>query len=178
MFAHHMEIYLIRHTTPNIAKGICYGQTDIPLISDCEKEMVEVLTKIPTDFEAVFSSPLTRCTRLAEKIRPDFLVDARLMEIHFGEWEMKKWEDIPMEVLQPWMDNYITKAPPGGESMEEAAIRVQSFLDWIKKIRYNRILAVTHGGVIKLMNGLVKGTDKKTWMDWQVGYGEVQKIEV
>ena len=62
--------------------------------------------------------------------------------------------------------------------MEEAAIRVQSFLDWIKKFRYNRILAVTHGGVIKLINGLTKGTDQKTWMDWQVSYGEVQKIEV
>ena len=26
-----MEIYLVRHTTPNIKKGICYGQTDIDI---------------------------------------------------------------------------------------------------------------------------------------------------
>ena len=24
-----MEIYLVRHTTPDVAKGICYGQADI-----------------------------------------------------------------------------------------------------------------------------------------------------
>ncbi|MEM9897397.1 MAG: alpha-ribazole phosphatase, partial [Bacteroidota bacterium] len=26
-----MEIYLIRHTTPEISKNICYGQSDLEL---------------------------------------------------------------------------------------------------------------------------------------------------
>mgnify|MGYP001408870057 CR=1 FL=1 len=29
-----MEIYLVRHTTPAINNGICYGQTDVDLNSE------------------------------------------------------------------------------------------------------------------------------------------------
>jgi len=35
-----MEIYLIRHTTPDVAKGICYGQTDLDVANTFEEEVI------------------------------------------------------------------------------------------------------------------------------------------
>lgn len=42
-----MEIYLIRHTTPKIAKEICYGQSDIALASTFREEAKGVLQELP-----------------------------------------------------------------------------------------------------------------------------------
>ena len=33
-----MEVLLIRHTAVEVAPGICYGQTDVPLKSTFEQE--------------------------------------------------------------------------------------------------------------------------------------------
>ena len=63
-----MEIYLIRHTTPKIDKGVCYGQSDIELADSFSMEFKEISKSIPKTFEKVYSSPLKRCTRLASLI--------------------------------------------------------------------------------------------------------------
>ena len=52
-----MEIYLIRHTTPNIAKGICYGQTDLDITDTFEQEVVRIKPHLPKNIQTVFSSP-------------------------------------------------------------------------------------------------------------------------
>ena len=38
-----MEIYLIRHTTPKIEKGICYGQADLNVADSFEEEINVIL---------------------------------------------------------------------------------------------------------------------------------------
>ena len=53
-----MEIYLIRHTTPDVAKGICYGQTDLALTATFPEEAEHVLKQLPPDLDVVYSSPL------------------------------------------------------------------------------------------------------------------------
>lgn len=85
-----MEIYLIRHTTPDIEKGICYGQSDIPLKDTFPSEVKNILKSIPKHFDKVYSSPLQRCTQLANYIDQNNTIDNRLMELNFGSWELKK----------------------------------------------------------------------------------------
>ena len=41
-----MLIHLIRHTKPEIAAGICYGQTDLELASSFTQEADTVLSKL------------------------------------------------------------------------------------------------------------------------------------
>ena len=60
-----MEIYLIRHTAPDIEKGICYGQTDLELAHTFSVEAREVLKQLPNQFDAVYTSPLKRYKQLA-----------------------------------------------------------------------------------------------------------------
>jgi len=45
------EIYLIRHTTPKVEKGICYGQTDLNLADTFEQEKERILKIIPKIFK-------------------------------------------------------------------------------------------------------------------------------
>jgi alpha-ribazole phosphatase len=173
-----MEIYLIRHTTLLVEKGICYGQTNLPLTSTFEEESQLVLSKLPSDYDAIFSSPLSRCVALAERISQNSIVDIRLMELNFGEWELKNWNEIPREALETWMKNYFELSPPFGESMNELIERIGAFLDFLKSSNYKTVLVVTHGGPIKIFNGLINGTEKNEWMNLMVDYGEVKKLTI
>ena len=83
-----MPLYIIRHTSVNISKSICYGQSDVGLTENFEEESAVVLAQLPTKIDAIFSSDLQRCVRLAEKIQAkndvQIMYDKRLREMDFG----------------------------------------------------------------------------------------------
>lgn len=65
-----MEIYLVRHTSVDIPAGYAYGQTDVPLRPSFEDEAEAVKKNLSGHtFDKVWSSPLTRCTRLGRLLR-------------------------------------------------------------------------------------------------------------
>ena len=125
-----MEIYLIRHTTPDIEKGICYGQSDLDLKSNYAEAFEAVSNQIQTkkDFK-VISSPLKRCSLLAKYFNDDILFDNRLKELNFGDWELKPWNDIPEEEINPWMADFVNVAVTNGESYVQLASRVHAFFE-------------------------------------------------
>ena len=90
-----MEVILIRHTSVDVPPGVCYGQTDVPLKPTFEAEAAVTAENLKTylPFDHVYTSPLTRCVRLATYCGyPDAERDKRIMEINFGDWEMKPFE--------------------------------------------------------------------------------------
>ncbi|HMH21355.1 MAG TPA: alpha-ribazole phosphatase family protein [Puia sp.] len=121
-----MEIYLIRHTTPAVAKGICYGQTDLDVTASFHDEAAIIREKLRLPIRTVHSSPLQRCRRLAEHLFPDHLINLHdeLMEIHCGQWEMKSWNELPEDVIGPWMKDFVNVRIPGGESYLDLHERV------------------------------------------------------
>ena len=62
-----MEVILIRHTSVDVPPGVCYGQTDVPLKPTFEQEaaITQENLKNYLPFDHVYTSPLTRCVRLA-----------------------------------------------------------------------------------------------------------------
>ena len=65
-----MEIYLVRHTKPFINKGVCYGQMDIPIDETLFMQSAKtVLDSLPAKVDAIYSSPLIRCSFLAKFIK-------------------------------------------------------------------------------------------------------------
>ena len=113
-----MEIFLIRHTTPLVAKGTCYGQTDLDVTESFSQEASAILEHIPTNIIKVYSSPLQRCAKLANTLFPSHSIEWHndLMELNCGEWEMLEWDNIPKAEIKPWMDNFVHVQVPGGES--------------------------------------------------------------
>lgn len=100
-----MKVILIRHTSVDVPKGVCYGQTDVPVAATFTEE-AEMTKKALGDrtFDAVFSSPLTRARLLADYCGyPTPVTDNRLMEMNMGDWEMKRYDDIKDDNLQNGM---------------------------------------------------------------------------
>jgi alpha-ribazole phosphatase len=143
-----MEVYLIRHTTPDVPRGTSYGHTDVPLKSTFPEELAAVRTKLAEISmpERFYSSPLSRCTRLAEGLAGRApIVDRRLIEINFGEWEMRFWNGDTLPILK----GLIHTPAPQGESYQDVQRRVVGFLEDLSHEQFSRVAVVTHAGVIR-----------------------------
>jgi alpha-ribazole phosphatase len=161
-----MEIYLIRHTEPVIAKGVCYGQSDLEVAGSFLSEAAIIRHHLPATVTAVYSSPLQRCKRLAEHLFADHTIQLQddLKEINCGKWELQFWDNIPSDELDPWMNNLINMRIPGGESYADVFERVAQCFDKIIGLHsmgnhpepepgagnsLSRAVIVAHGGVIR-----------------------------
>lgn len=173
-----MEIYLIRHTTPDVAKGICYGQADLDVAASFSDEATAIRSYLPAAPAAVYSSPLQRCQKLAVFLFPGQVVQQEpdLKELDFGNWELQAWNEIAQADLQAWMDNFVEAIVPGGESYSALAARsVHVF----KKIKAGALPAVViaHGGVLRSILAHISGISlQDSFQAFEVPYGCVLKI--
>ena len=175
-----MKLYLIRHTTPLIEMGVCYGQSDIDVTHTFDKESAELKKKIGNiAFDAVYSSPLLRCTKLANTIQiGNVQYDARIKELNFGDWEMRRWDDIPREIFDTWSLDYANLAPPNGETFTELHQRCISFVEDLKSKHHNQHVAVfTHGGVIRAMLAEVLNMPLKGLFRFNIDYAGVTALD-
>ena len=146
-----MEIILVRHTSVNVPRGTCYGQTDVPVRDTFEQEAELTRQSLQQflPFDKVFSSPLTRARKLATYCGyPDAVTDNRLLEMNMGEWEMQLYDEIRDPHLQEWYDDYIHQPTTGGESFLQQYQRVAAFLDELKGKPYQRVAIFAHAGVL------------------------------
>lgn len=175
-----MEVYLIRHTTPQIEKGICYGQSDIPLSELFTNESEKLLRNLPDDIDIAYSSPLSRCYKLAEliKTKESIVPDKRLLELNFGDWEMKKWDEIEQQELNKWMQDFANIQVPNGESFIDLNNRVNNFIDELVKKNHKRVAIVTHAGVIRSFIIKILEIPLKNAFKIPVDYSSVTKIDI
>ena len=164
-----MDIYLIRHTKVEIEKGVCYGQSDVPCAH------APKLPKLPQN-ALIISSPLQRCLHLAYQLSDSVIIDKRIMELNFGDWEMQKWDDINQKLLQQWMNDYVNIAPPNGESFQTLFQRCQAFWHDITQKNAQILVIVTHLGVIRALLAHVLEMPLKKSMSIQVDYGAINKL--
>lgn len=173
-------LYLIRHTLPRIAPGICYGQLDPDVADSFTVEANSVLNWLPP-LELIITSPLKRTSRLAEflvhKQHCELRSDARLMEKHFGAWEGKAWDDIARGEIDAWAADIMGFAPSGGESALQLMQRVQYFLRDVEQLPQSRIALVAHGGSIRAMLAQLAKIPLTDVLSWEVGYGGVIAVQ-
>jgi alpha-ribazole phosphatase len=176
-----MEIYLVRHTETNCEKGVCYGQSDVEIAEPFDTVFENIVSQLPSE-ALIFSSPLKRCVILAKYIQKNirtisYQEDNRLKEMNFGDWEMKTWNDIPPEQLNPWMEDFVNIRVSNGESFVELHERVKDFLIEIKsKKTHLPIIIVTHAGIIRSFFCHHLSLPLKDAFQNKVGFGEVIKI--
>lgn len=145
-----MHLTLIRHTSVQVPRGICYGATDVDVSSTFETEAAEVRHKLDgAVFDAVYTSPLSRCHKLADFCGyENAICDDRLKEMNFGHWEMQLYDKIDDPRLQEWYDDYINVCPTGGESFIDQQQRVKSFIIQLKKEDYRHVAIFAHAGIL------------------------------
>ena len=176
-----MKLILIRHTSVDVAKGVCYGATDVALAPSFPREAEEVKKKLAGyHFDMVFTSPLSRCEKLADFCGfPDAVRDDRLKEMNFGEWEMQPFDSIKDVRLQEWYDDYINVRPTGGESVVDQRKRLKDFVEYLKeRSGIDTVAIFTHGGI--LMNALVEygGKNYRDVYSSIPPYGSIIKVSI
>lgn len=173
-----MEIYLIRHTTPQIDKGTCYGQADLDVTDSFDQEAACIKPYLSPHIEKVISSPLQRCSKLAQYLFPSHTIqyDDRIKEIHCGEWELQPWDVIDKQQLDPWMADFINIQIPGGESYVQLYQRVASFFEEVVQ-KYSSLAIVAHGGVIRSLLAYINEVKlRDSFGQFSFSYGCVIKV--
>ncbi|ARV13896.1 alpha-ribazole phosphatase [Polaribacter sp. SA4-12] len=174
-----MEIILIRHTTPKIAKGICYGQADLDITDTFLEEIKPIIKEVSVNNDEIiyYSSPLKRCKKLAEKLSNKVIFDDRLKELDFGDWELQNWNDINKEELDHWMNNFVKVATTNGESYLDLHARTTDFLLDIAKQKHKKVVIITHAGVIRSLYSFIKKTSLEKSFDLKLQYSQVLEIK-
>jgi probable phosphoglycerate mutase len=153
-------IYLVRHgetiLTPQ-RKFSGTGSLDPELMQEGLDQVdlvAEECAKLGA--EILIASPLNRTRQTAEAISRttglEIIFDKAWYELSFGDWDGRSIEEVreqEPDQYQAWI-NSSSYAPPGGESYDEASIRIEEALEkLVADYPGKRIIVVTHNGVIK-----------------------------
>ena len=192
-----MEIYLVRHTTPDVLPGTCYGQSDVDVTATFLAEFDALHPKLRhLQQPLIYSSPLQRCLKLATSVAATFSPqitvqqDARLKELNFGDWEMQAWDDIPRGLVDVWAEDHVQQVPPNGESFHQLSLRTQEFVRELQQRyqcgqvqpgqlpaeQHRPIVLFTHAGVIRALTGFALDLPLIHTFKLQVDYASVSKI--
>lgn len=119
----------------------------------------------------MIASPIGRCRHTAEIIRaamgslaPPLHFDERLREITLGSWDGLYRRDVAQRVPGifdgPDVQNWYFRSPDG-ETYEGFSGRIAA---WLTDVAGRRVIAVTHGGVTRVLRGLYGGLHRDVAM--------------
>lgn len=154
-----ISLYLIRHgeTLWNRDRRF-QGHTDVDLSEQGVWQARRLSRKLqPVTFAAIYASDLSRAVATARPMAAErnlpVETTASLREIHFGDWEGKRFEDImtqdPCRGRQ-WFRDPGGTSIPGGESDDAVSRRIREFLSELtRKHEGETVALVSHGGLIR-----------------------------
>ena len=150
-------VHLIRNgLTDENLEGRYIGHTDVEISEEGKAQLGQMKDELifpPVD--AVFTSPLKRCTETAKILYPDnmpIVIDG-FIEYNFGEFENKTAEELKDSPVFPrWLAGEKGIEPPFGESNEAFEKRIretfEKVAEGLMKTGTTSAAIVTHGGVI------------------------------
>lgn len=157
--------------------GVCYGQADVGLAENYQDSFSKIV--VDTNYGRVICSPLSRCVQLAQYLDLDFSTDHRLKELNFGDWELKKWDEIDPDEFASWHHDYIHSAPPNGESLIDMQRRVLACLrEQQEAFPQGKVLWITHAGVIRIVASTAAKKPLSEMFNIKIGFGEVLKLRM
>lgn len=147
-------LYFMRHavTEMNINK-LWSGRTDCDITEEGRKIAIKCFNS-QVHFTHFFCSPLRRTRQTLEAVipsKPEPIIDERLIERDFGDWEGKPFSIIDEETTEMYIRGKVQ--PPNGETYEEVKDRVISFVEDMFR-KYNgkeKILIVTHATIVRMV---------------------------
>lgn len=175
-------VTLFRHgiTEKNLEKKYL-GWSD-PGITDKAQARLATLQPGMTEYGLCVLSDLTRCKQSAEILCPNTprITTEAFREMYFGEWELKTYAELCNQaVYREWLDDPFTKRPPNGESFSDMGKRVTAGWEMLRKLaaeqNNQRILLVTHGGVIRMLLTMFANEERSFWQ-WKIPHGTGIKL--
>jgi len=135
-------------------------------------------------WQAVVSSPLQRCAAFARELAAQrdvpLHLDERLAEYHFGDWQAMPLERIAecdADALEKFWSDPVAHPPPGAESFAMFEARIRAALDDIVRMPQSRVLVITHGGVIRLLQCLCQGRELKEMSSVEAPHASLHRLQ-
>jgi broad specificity phosphatase PhoE len=179
-------VYFVRHgETEWNRQGIIQGCTDIPLNDTGHAQAKTVAKALKTHVAdtakcQLVMSPLTRTRQtmghIADALEADqhtIPADDLLKELGFGIWEGKPFWELKASPIYPAdpESRYFWR-PEGGESYEDGAVRLKSFLAGISA----PTIVVSHGALGRCLIGMLTGMGVREMMGIRMVQGSYCRI--
>ncbi len=182
-----MKLYFVRHGEAEGSEGLAVGQLDLPLSALGARNMEALAASWhgPSPVR-LFASDLRRATDSARILArsfgvepPDPIVDARLREVSFGDWEGRAWDEIyesDRRRYDAWSKRWWDLAPPGGESFVDLAVRVRA---WYQDLGDGEeVIAMAHGGSIRALLVELLAIPRERVFELQLSPARVSAVEI
>ena len=185
MSGHLTHISLLKHGAVEAGDVFC-GSLETSLSKQGWKQLKQKFSRNHGGWDAVVTSTKTQCAAFAEwfaqKNDLPLVCDERLREIDFGVWEGCSPQQIlqlqPAE-LSDWWCNPAQYVPDKGESFDEFRNRVlDAWDDILRSNRGQRVLVVTHAGVIRVILAAILHIPDEALLSLNVEYAALTELRV
>ncbi len=172
-----LHLEMLRHGE-TVTGGGFRGRLDDELTDTGWQQMRQAVANAGR-WDRIVSSPLRRCAafaaELAEQRDLPMELELDLRELDFGQWEGRTAAELMVdqsEALGRFWENPYSFTPPGGEPLPEFEARILTAIERLTD-RYagERILLVTHGGVMRLLLAEARGLPREQLLQVEVGHG-------
>lgn len=184
-----MRVFFVRHgeTEWNL-EGRFQGQSDIPLNARGWQQAERIAERLATEpLAAIFSSDLSRAASTAEVVaRYHSIPVCRMPELReacFGAWEGKTYEEVAQtdpERAARWRSDPAVLVPPGGESTEQFASRLEGAMARIRAETPDdaTCAVVTHGGPIRNLLCLWLAVALSRYWQFRLDNGSISVVDL
>ncbi len=172
------QLFLVRHALPVVEAGICYGQLDLEVEEQAHIRLMRDVSQTAPKDALLLSSPLRRCLKTAKALEAEGfqtpLIDDRLAEMNFGNWEGQPWRAIERAQIDAWAADVVNFKPPGGESVRDIAQRA---LDCIASLDFSSdVVLLTHAGIIQVLTRLLRKQPLANFSETKIEYGSITTL--
>jgi len=124
-------LILVRHGESSAnAQALLVGRSDVELTEKGRAQAASVHQLLYGPVHSLRTSPLRRARDTASALGLGIpaVVDARWIEVDYGEYDCQPLRDVPADVWREWRRNPDFR-PPGGETLAEVDARVAAACD-------------------------------------------------
>jgi alpha-ribazole phosphatase len=179
-----LRLDLLRHGETKLGGGLRGSLDDALTDAGWQQMRAAVAGRGP--WNRLVSSPLQRCARFAEELGARLALpvtlDPDLQELHFGTWEGQSAAALMATDAEAlgrfWADPYAF-TPPQGEPVLAFSARVLGAVERLHQ-RYagERVLLVSHGGVMRLLLARARGLPREQLLNVEVAHGALFALTV
>lgn len=181
------KVYLVRHGETDYNKmGCYYGWTDCSLAQEGIKQSQALRKSFENiQYDVMLSSDLKRAAETANIINRsprEIMVDKRLRELNFGQWEGKSYEEIATEYTEHWnlwIEDFENATPTEGESFVTMYNRICEYMDEVLNLYKDKsIVIVSHNGSLRIIVAYLLGLPLEKIWSFNFDHGKYSLLEV
>jgi alpha-ribazole phosphatase len=174
-----MDIYLIRHSRPDLAADTCYGRFDAALPANFRDDVQHLPQRLPAQ-APILTCDAQRCRTLASflatALHSTVSIDTRLQDLDFGRWEGQLWSDIPQIQTRVWSRDVWNSAPPDGETYTSLHARVSAAWEALLLNDSEQLIVVGNGGPLRALMTIALELPADSFLRFNFDYAGMSKL--